>query len=373
MPINLSPKVYTRFRLDPSARQLFLAACLEAAKHLQWDVTYLSANSFIARDRGDITGEIHEVIFHIIGESGEIISRTITNNNSKADREENSQVIRAISQEFNHVWNSHNTPGGQTHLVAQWQEAIAHYKSIGKDKTARNNDFFKNILGIFIPGKGYEVTPVIIGLNVLVYILMVITGTNPIDPSVADVVKWGANNRELVMSGQWWRLITSAFLHGGIIHLLFNMYAFVYIGVMLEPILGRLRFIIAYVLAALLASIASIWYHDVSSVGVGASGAIFGMYGVFLALLTTNFIDKHVRKGLLSSIGLFVVFNLAIGAGGNIDNSAHIGGLIGGLICGYIFYLSLKKPDNKSLFANTNFLACLVILAVCWFLLRSIH
>jgi len=121
------------------------------------------------------------------------------------------------------------------------------------------------------------------------------------------------------------------------------MYALVYIGIILEPYLGKARFAAAYLFTGILASLSSIYWHQ-NTVSAGASGAIFGMYGVFLAMLTTNFIDRSVRKPLLLSIGVFVVYNLANGLKEGIDNAAHIGGLISGLVIGYAYYFSLKDP-----------------------------
>ncbi|HHB52576.1 MAG TPA: rhomboid family intramembrane serine protease, partial [Saprospiraceae bacterium] len=130
-----------------------------------------------------------------------------------------------------------------------------------------------------------------------------------------------------------------------IFHLLMNMYALVYIGLLLEPYLGRARFLSAYLIAGISGSVASIFWNDLT-ISAGASGAIFGMYGVFVALLTTKLIEKSARKSLLISIGVFVFYNLANGLKGGIDNAAHIGGLLGGLVIGYSFYPSLIKPDK---------------------------
>ncbi|MDJ1483359.1 rhomboid family intramembrane serine protease [Cytophagaceae bacterium YF14B1] len=98
----------------------------------------------------------------------------------------------------------------------------------------------------------------------------------------------------------------------------------------------------------LTASLASLWWHDLT-VSAGASGAIFGMYGVFLAMLTTNLIEKESRQSLLGSISVFVIYNLVGGLRGGIDNAAHIGGLVGGIVIGYALSPSLLKPTQKQL------------------------
>lgn len=142
-----------------------------------------------------------------------------------------------------------------------------------------------------------------------------------------------------------------------------NMYALLYIGVLLEPHLGRTRFISAYILTGITASIASLWWHDLT-ISAGASGAIFGMYGVFLAMLTTNLIEKTARKALLTSIAIFVGYNLIYGLKGGIDNAAHIGGLVGGLVIGYALIPSLKKPEeNKLKFGTIGLLSILILVS----------
>src|SRR5678809_608301 len=102
------------------------------------------------------------------------------------------------------------------------------------------------------------------------------------------------------------------------------------------------KYIIAYLATGIFASLASLWWHSEGINSAGASGAIFGLYGVFLALLFTNLIPKQVRSALLQSIGIFVVFNIVYGMRSGIDNAAHIGGLLTGMLIGFIFYLELS-------------------------------
>jgi rhomboid protease GluP len=204
----------------------------------------------------------------------------------------------------------------------------------------------KGITGYFIPRKDYFITPLIIDINILVFILMVLSGVSALEPDTASLIAWGADYTPYTRGGQWWRLLTSTFVHIGIIHLAFNMYAFLYIGLLLEPLLGRWKFSIAYFVTGMAASAVSLYWHALE-VGAGASGAIFGMYGVFLAMLTTNLIHKEKRTPLLKSIGLFVMYNLAFGVLGTIDNAAHIGGLVCGILIGYILYPVLKKRSER--------------------------
>jgi rhomboid protease GluP len=177
---------------------------------------------------------------------------------------------------------------------------------------------------------------------------MVVSGVSFFEPSVQDLVTWGADFKPLVAGGEWWRLFTCMFVHVGILHVAFNMYALFFIGVYLEPLLGRMRYTVAYLAAGLLSSVTSSWWHGNDFVSVGASGAIFGLYGVFLALLTTNIVDKRARKSLMTSVGIFVAYNLFYGfSHKEVDNSAHIGGLLSGLLIGYVFYFTFREPSEK--------------------------
>jgi rhomboid protease GluP len=201
-------------------------------------------------------------------------------------------------------------------------------------------------ISLLLPGKNYLVTPVIVGINVLVFILMVISGVDAIDPTGEDLLKWGADYRPMTLNGEWWRLLTACFLHIGVIHLLFNMYALLSIGHLLEKIMGTRDFLIGYLLTGIASSSTSILWHE-NTVSAGASGAIFGVYGIFIALLTTNLIDPVERSAQLKSILIFIGYNLMYGLQGGVDNAAHIGGLLSGIIFGYGFYYLIKKRESS--------------------------
>jgi rhomboid protease GluP len=192
-------------------------------------------------------------------------------------------------------------------------------------------------------GSNLYATYAIIAINIIIFILMVLDGAGMMDLNPLIHIKWGSNFTVLTLSGDWWRLITSIFIHFGIIHVLMNMYCLYSIGVYLEPMLGKVKYVTAYLCTGVLASLVSLWWHTEGTNSAGASGAVFGMYGLFLALLTTDLIPKSVRDALLKSIGIFIFYNLAYGMKGGVDNAAHVGGLISGFIFGYIFVIGIKK------------------------------
>ena len=183
----------------------------------------------------------------------------------------------------------------------------------------------------------YYATYSLIGINVLVFLIMVCNGVSFSSPNTMDIYHWGANIRLYTLGGEWWRLVTSNFLHIGFLHLFFNMYALFFVGRYLEPILKKWNFLLMYLCTGVLASLMSIWWTG-SRVSAGASGAIFGLYGIFIALMTTKIIDHRMRLGLLQSFVIFVLYSLFAGMQPGIDNAAHMGGLLSGLLFGYLFY-----------------------------------
>lgn len=230
----------------------------------------------------------------------------------------------------------------------------------------------ETIFTVFDPKGKHLITAILIGLNVLVFIAMVISGINPLEPTSENLLRWGANFRPATLDGEWWRLLTCCFLHIGIFHLLINMYALLYIGIMLEPLLGRTRYLVAYLLTGLLSSLASLAWNAYT-VSAGASGAIFGVYGLFLALLTLpHLIHPDVRKPLLKSMGWFVVLNLGIGVTGIVDTAGHAGGLVSGLLMGYAYYPSLRKPWSRNLRYLTIVVAIIAAIGLSFFIYHRI-
>ena len=228
------------------------------------------------------------------------------------------------------------------------------------------------LFSVFDPKDKHLITAIIIGLNVLVFIAMAVSGISLVEPTSENLLKWGANFRPYTIQGDWWRLLTSCFLHIGIFHLLINMYALINIGILLEPLLGRTRYLVAYLLTGILSSVASMAWNAYT-VSAGASGAIFGVYGLFLALLTMpHLIHPGVRKPLLKSMGFFVLLNLGIGVTGIVDAAGHAGGLVSGLLMGYAYYPSLRKPWDRRLRYLTMILPVVAAFALTVFAFRKI-
>ena len=182
------------------------------------------------------------------------------------------------------------------------------------------------------------VTQVIFGANVAVFIAMTLAigGTMLTDPPGRALIDFGANYGPLTVNGQWWRLLTCLFVHGGLLHIGFNMWCLWDLGRLAESVYGHWTFTVVYFLCGLSASIGSvIWNPEVLS--VGASGAIFGIAGALISsfYLGEFSLPRTAVSGLLRSVLMFVGYNLVFGAMiAHVDNAAHVGGLVMGLILG---------------------------------------
>lgn len=178
---------------------------------------------------------------------------------------------------------------------------------------------------------------------VLVFLAMIGTGISPMDPEPEQLLRWGGNlGASVALDGQTWRLLTSMFLHANLIHLAVNMLCLYQAGPLVERLYGNLGFALLYLASGIGGSLASAWAHP-RAVGVGASGAIFGLFGGLLAFLLVHRarIPASVLRPMRSGVGTFVVFNALLGfASPQIDNAAHLGGLATGFLAG----LLLTRP-----------------------------
>lgn len=188
--------------------------------------------------------------------------------------------------------------------------------------------------GLFWPTRQYWAVPLLIDLNLLVWLAMTLSGVSATAPSGHALALWGSNVTGLTWPGQPWRLVSSLFVHGGITHLLLNMASLWLLGVLLEARTGGARLLAAYLASGVAASVATLWYHSSGINSTGASGAIFGLYGLLLVLLLSKklVLDKWDRRGMLGLVLYLVLSNLISGLTGNIDNIAHLGGLLMGLL-----------------------------------------
>lgn len=186
--------------------------------------------------------------------------------------------------------------------------------------------------------KAYPLTYGIIAINVIVYIFSALFSANIIDMDMQTLVEMGALFGPLVvLKGEWWRLFTAMFLHGGMTHILMNMFSLYLIGRGVEIYFERKAYISIYLFSGLLGGLASLYMHP-DSVGIGASGAIFGIFGALAGFFLAHR-DKigTQAKAFMKDFGMVLGINLVLGLSiPSIDVSAHIGGLVVGIVGGFI-------------------------------------
>lgn len=189
----------------------------------------------------------------------------------------------------------------------------------------------------------------LLGLNILMYGIQVLTKD--------AITVWGAKVNQLILNGQYWRLITPAFFHGNLMHLAVNCYSLYNIAPALERLTGKKRLVVAYLVAAVAGNVASFYGSPAPS--LGASGAVFGLGGALAMYFYQNKSIYGKRSDyVLKQLWQTLLINMAYGfANPRIDNWGHFGGLVGGALVAYLFGPRLKvikTSSSGSLAKNTN-------------------
>jgi membrane associated rhomboid family serine protease/Tfp pilus assembly protein PilF len=190
------------------------------------------------------------------------------------------------------------------------------------------------------------VTQVFLVINLVVFAAMALEGV-AIDSTPQQSIQWGANFGPYSLGGQPWRLLTCIFVHGGLLHIFFNMWCLWDLGAMCEGLYGHWTFALVYLISGVGGSLASVWWHPVG-VSVGASGAIFGIVG---ALIASHYLGEFsapmvVVRARMRSVLVFAGYSLIFGAAsGRTDNAAHIAGLVTGLVFGALIARIAPEPD----------------------------
>ncbi len=206
----------------------------------------------------------------------------------------------------------------------------------------------------------------LVGINCLVYVAMVFRGVSPVNPTTDQLMRWGADNAgSVLINGEWIRIVTAMFVHGGFLHLATNMWCLWNLGLLAEPLMGSAGVLAVYILTGAAGNLLSTFkswlsfsggylgYHAAGGMdpaamfpaGVGASGAVFGIAGALIVLLKSDRLPvpplelKRLRRSVIYFAALNLILGLSINAGSNylgsglnIDNFAHLGGFSSGLL-----------------------------------------
>ena len=204
----------------------------------------------------------------------------------------------------------------------------------------------------------YKLTYTLIILNVIVYLFSSFLSRDIVDMDIETLVDMGALFGPFtVQQGEWWRLFTAMFLHGGMTHILMNMFSLYLVGRAAEMYFDTKSYLSIYLFAGLIGGLASLYVHP-QSVGVGASGAIFGVFGALAGFFLAHKEEIAVQsKAFMKDFAIIIGINLVLGFSiPSVDVSAHIGGLVIGFIGGFL----LSKSRNFLFLYNSAMILIMV-------------
>ncbi|WP_042355054.1 rhomboid family protein [Bacillus rubiinfantis] len=194
-------------------------------------------------------------------------------------------------------------------------------------------------------------TYVFIFIQVAVFLWLQLNGGST---NTATLIKYGAKVNQLIYEGEWWRFATPIFLHIGFLHLVLNTFALYFLGITVERIFGKIRFLLIYLFAGVIGFIASFIFS--TNISAGASGAIYGCFGalLFFGLIYPKLFSRTMGMNLLAVLAINLIFSFSAS---NIDNAGHLGGLLGGFLAAGIVYF----PQKKNLIRQLLFLIISIV------------
>ena len=245
-------------------------------------------------------------------------------------------------------------PASEDQLPPQQQEQL---------RAVRSREFGRNRPRGIRSWAWAPATYLLVGINCMVFLAMLASHVSFVSPTADQLLHWGANNPQAILvDGQWWRIVTAMFVHVGIWHLASNMWCLWNLGLLGEPLLGAWGVFCAYLLSGAAGNLLSMGvsqaFHSTDAVGVGASGAVFGLAGALIILLKSPRLPMPPKE--LASLRRYVIYfaaiNFVIGfgtmvvpVGVRIDNMAHLGGFLGGILFALPLVPQLGSPRTQFL------------------------
>lgn len=384
MAFGISPRKTITIPLGDYSADYYLTLLYHAFKNLGWRIGYFNRDGIIGYTPISLESYAEEVSARIVGNNVVIKSECVGYQFFFTDYGKNAKNLELLLNgeieyvEYHLQENLHET-------TQQLIDSIPDNQFINlEDPPMGYKEKLRSFLSAFTPAPKYFITPIVVLTNIaaffLTHIIMIALlvagmfnathhhGSQPFHMgNLSDMLEnlyllVGFSNRTTVLSGQVWRLVTSVFSHFSLLHLGGNMIVLIYIGSLIESKLGRWNYLILYLLTGICASITSVVWHD-HAVAAGASGAIFGLFGILLALLSTNFYEANARRALLISTAIFVAYSI-IPIGKRVDHAAHFGGLISGYLFGLLAYQGLKT-QKQAILTGAALVVTVVYTALC--------
>jgi membrane associated rhomboid family serine protease len=337
MSVSLSARIKRRIIIKDLNPEKVRAILFRIMEDLNWSMSYFSDDMFIGHTRFSVRSAGEEIRVKL--ENDMLIFKSECIGIQPLGFGKNISNYRKFLKRFtelNLILNETSQIEIESRIVEWKLDEVNNQQDITQSK-----ENLTDLISIFFSEKDFFFTSKILAINIFIFILMYMLGSFEPEYYMESIYQFGGVHRGLINEGQWWRLISAVFVHGSFLHLFFNMYAFLYPSLILEPLLGRFKFLILYLVLGIIASLSSVAFH-LNTISVGASGAIFGLFGVVFSLSIFNIIQKRIRISLIISIAIFTAYNLYPVEGSQIDNPAHLGGFFGGIILGTLLSWHLK-------------------------------
>jgi rhomboid protease GluP len=351
---GISPNRIITIPLEDYNSDHYLTLLYQAMLNMGWDIGYFDHDGIIAYTQISWESYSEEISARLINNTIVIKSECVGYQGLFTDYGKNKKNLDLLLGEITYA---------EFHLQQNLEQTTQELMNEIPEKQFLNlqdppmagKEQLRGFFSPIIPRKKYVITPLLVIVNTIIFLL---TSTafvllpkllfkNNIDSDAVEktYMLLGFNSRTYVLNGEVWRLLTSVFLHFSWLHLVLNMIVLVYVGSLIEYKLGKWNFLLMFLFTGIISSMFSVMWHF-TEISAGASGAIFGLFGILLALLSTNFYERSARKALLISTAITVGINI-IPLGEGIDHAAHFGGLISGYILGWIAYWGFT---HKNLF-----------------------
>lgn len=343
--------------LNNLTKDQFIITVIKISEKLNWQLIKINENELILETTNSLNTWNENI--HITIESEAAYITSSSNGNQIYDRGRNKKNIEALLELF---YETKNQIEDSEFIESSFSEHINTLKNniLNKKEEPKKRTRFYSFFSLFIPTTDYYITPILINLNVLIFIIMSLSGVNIFIPEIQDIIDWGGNYGPLTTENGWWRLFSACFIHIGVFHLFMNCIALAYAGLLLEPYLKKWGLLANYIFCGILASLASL-YWNTNLVSAGASGAIFGLYGILIIYILLNKLDKKLNTNLLTTIGGLIILNLLNGFEQGVDGAAHVGGLLSGILFGII--LSLLDGQRKKALVAIYSISTILILS----------
>jgi len=353
---GISPNRIITIPLEDYNSDHYLTLIYQAMLNRGWHIGYFDHDGIIAYTNISWASYSEEVSARIIGNSVIIKSECVGYQGLFTDYGKNKKNLTRLLDEI--IYAEFQLQNDLEQTTQELMNAVPEKQFLSlEDPPMAGKEQLRGFFSPVIPRKKYLITPLLVIINTFMFFLTIalirffplllnyykIPLYKNIDTKVYLLL--GVNNRTDVLNGELWRLLTSTFLHFSLLHLLGNMIVLVYIGSLIESKLGKWNYLLMYLFTGIIASTASIIWNS-AEISAGASGAIFGLFGILLALLSTDFYERSARKALLISTAIFVTYSI-IPVGEGIDHAAHFGGLIAGYLFGWMAYAGF---NHKKLF-----------------------